>query len=98
MFDPETIKLMQDAPKLDGLKQSDIPKLLTEAYAQIVAARIRLQELQSDDANLAELRGNIEKLNRLAATQEAFVAASPNRENRASAAFVAGSAHHASIL
>lgn len=98
MFDPETIKLMQDAPKLDGLKQSDIPKLLTEAYAQIVAARIRLRELQSDDANLAELRGNIEQLSRLAATQEAFVAASRNRENRASAAFVAGSAHHARIL
>lgn len=98
MFDPDTIRLMESAPELDGLEQSDIPKLLTEAYARIVAMRIRLQELHSEGTGLVELRQNIEQLKRLAATQEAFVAASRNRENRASAAFVAGSAHHASIL
>lgn len=37
-------------------------------------------------------------MRRLAFTHEAFVSASPNRANRASAAFVSGAAHHISLL
>ncbi|MBR9653583.1 DEAD/DEAH box helicase [Thalassovita aquimarina] len=98
MFDPVTLQLMSGAPELDGINQADIPKLLTEAYAQIVAARIRLKDFGGQDPDLEALQSNIGLLSRLAATHEAFVATSRDRENRSSAAFVAGSAHHARVL
>ncbi|WP_162529976.1 DEAD/DEAH box helicase [Stappia sp. BW2] len=98
MFDPVTIQLMSDAPELEGLDKADVPKRLTETYAQIVAARIRLNEIGDAEPDLKELQSNIDYLGRLAATQEALVATVRGRENRKSAAFVAGSAHHARVL
>ncbi|MBA8033799.1 DEAD/DEAH box helicase [Citrobacter freundii] len=98
MFDPQTTRLILDAPVLDGLKNSDIPKILTESYAQIVAARIRLRENSDDKLSTKDLEENISKLNRLAATHEALVAASRDKSHRESAAFVAASAHHACML
>lgn len=98
MFDPETIRIISEAPSLDGLDQGEISKILTEAYAQIVSARLRLRELQEAGGDTEELIKNVDILRRLASTQEALVAALGERDNRQSAAFVGASAHHAEIL
>ncbi|WP_313655974.1 DEAD/DEAH box helicase [Pantoea sp.] len=95
MFDPKTKKLLLDAPKLDGLENSDIPRLLTESYAQIISARIRLRDRSINDKNVND---NIEILRRLSSTHEALVATMKDNNHRESAAFVAASAHHACML
>ena len=45
MFDPDTVALMAQAPPLEGLDLTRLPQDLTEVYAEIVTARIRLREL-----------------------------------------------------
>src|SRR5665213_2760909 len=97
MFDPETIGLIQQAPPLEGLDLEALPQLLTNAFATVVAARIRLRTGAPDPAD-AEFEGTLALLNRLAAAQEAYVALLPDRENRAAAAFVAASAHQACMM
>jgi superfamily II DNA/RNA helicase len=82
---------------LEGLDLEELPKRLTEAFADIVSARIRLRGSVTSD--LAEgLATTLHELRRLAATHEAYVALLPERENRAAAAFVAASAHTAFML
>ena len=98
MFDPDTVDLMSQAPSLDGLASERLSQTITEAYAEIVSSRIRMRELQSDDAAESKLPEVIQRMRRLAFTQEALVASSIERENRAAAAFVAASAHHACLL
>jgi superfamily II DNA/RNA helicase len=97
MFDPTTAALIRAAPPLGGLDLENLPKRLTEAFADIVSARIRLRGVSSEDDGdaLAETLG---ELRRLAAAHEAYAALLPDRENRASAAFVAASAHQAISL
>lgn len=97
MFDPETVTLIRQAPPLEGLDLAALPQLLTDAFATVVAARIRLRTGAPDPAG-AEVEGTLALLTRLAAAQEAYVALLPDRENRAAAAFVAGSAHQARRL
>lgn len=98
MYDADTVALISEAPQLSNLNLSDLPQQLTNAYASVVAARIRLQDKQ-DEENLPEDAAEIiTMMKRLAFTQEAFVSASTDRENRAAAAFVAGAAHHVSLL
>jgi hypothetical protein len=41
MFDADTVALIAAAPHLDGLDLTTLPQRLTNAYASIVAARIR---------------------------------------------------------
>jgi hypothetical protein len=94
MFDPETVTLIRQAPPLEGLDLVALPQLLTDAFATVVAARIRLRTGAPDPAG-ADVEGTPAMLARLAAAQEAYVALLPDRENRAAAAFVAGSAHQA---
>jgi hypothetical protein len=98
MFDPETVDLMNRAPELEGLESERISQTITEAYAEIVSSRIRMREIQGGEAAEFELPKVIQKMRRLAFTQEAFVASSIGREDRAAAAFVAASAHHACLL
>lgn len=98
MFDPETVALMNQAPELEGLQNERISQTITEAYAEIVSSRIRMRELQGEEEAEFELPEAIQKMQRLAFTQEALVASSIERENRAAAAFVAASAHHACLL
>jgi hypothetical protein len=93
MFDAETIKLIRSAPPLQGLDLKDLPKQLTRENSTIVLLRMRLRESAGSGALEPELAGVVERLESLAPTQEAFVAATPNRPNRASAAFVAATAH-----
>lgn len=92
MFDPITSALIAASPPLDGLDLEALPKRLTEAFADIVAARIRLRGEEVEEAS-ETLRDTLLEVRRLAAAHEAFVALLPERENRAAAAFVAASAH-----
>ena len=93
MFDAETSELIRSAPPLQGLDLEDLPKQLTREYFTIVSLRMRLRESAGSGALEPELAGIVERLESLAPTQEAFVAATPNRPNRASAAFLAATAH-----
>lgn len=97
MFDPTTAQLIRAAPPLAGLDLDGLPKRLTEAYADIVSARIRLRgsRPEMDDEGLM---ATIAELRRIAAAHETYAALLPNRVNRASAAFVAASANQAISL
>jgi hypothetical protein len=68
-----------------------LPDLLTETFAQIAAARIRLRD--SDEEDPEELASLVEKMRRIACTNEALVSVLPEREDRSAAAFVAATAH-----
>jgi hypothetical protein len=93
MFDPQTVELIRSAPPLEGLELDELPKELTKAYSTIVSLRMRLREIQNEETFEAELGATVRRLESIALTQEAFVASSPDRENRESAAFVAATAH-----
>ena len=43
MFDADTVALIARAPVLEGLDLAALPQRLTDAYASIVAARIRIR-------------------------------------------------------
>ena len=97
MFDPTTAALIRAAPPLEGLDLDNLPKRLTEAFADIVSARIRLRGAPVDAEDEA-LVATVTELRRIAAAHETYAALLPDRENRASAAFVAASAHQAVSL
>ena len=91
MFDPTTADLIRRAPPLEGLDATSLPDRLTDFYASIVTARLRLRSGEDiADEELAELVG---RTRRLAFTNEALVSVSPDRNDRAAAAFVAATAH-----
>jgi hypothetical protein len=98
MFDPTTTALIQSAPPLDGLDLEGLPKRLTEAFADIVSARIRMRGGGGEDEGTEALARTLSELRRLAAAHEAYAALQPDRANRAAAAFVAASAHQAVTL
>lgn len=98
MFDSETIRFIADAPPLDGVDLAALPQELTNAYAAIVAARIRLHEGSDIEPLSRDITALVSKMKRLAFAHEALVAAAGNRPDRAAAAFVAGSAHHVSLM
>lgn len=87
------MELIRSAPPLDGLDLEGLPKELTKAYTQIVSLRMRVRQLMNAETFRAELGEMLHRLESLALTQEAFVAAAPDRANRNSAAFVAATAH-----
>jgi len=91
MYDQDTAALIRSTPPLDDLDREALPDLLTKTFAQIAAARIRLRE--SDDEEPEELIALVEKIRRLAYTNEALVSVLPDREDRSAAAFVAATAH-----
>ena len=98
MFDADTVALIAQAPPLEGLDLSRLPQDLTEVYAEVVTARIRLRELASEGVLPDTIRNSIKTMRRLASAQEAFVSTLPDREDRSAAAFVAASAHHVCML
>jgi superfamily II DNA/RNA helicase len=98
MFDNDTVDLINSAPELEGLDLRSLPRQLTEAYASIVSARIRLREGGDVDEMPTEIAEIIRKMTRLAFSHEAIVSATKDMDNRAAAAFVAGSAHHVILL
>lgn len=91
MYDQDTAALIRATPSLEGLDRKALPDLLTETFAQIAAARIRLRNF--DDENPEELASLVGKMRRLAYTNEALVSVLPEREDRSAAAFVAATAH-----
>ncbi|MCY4559105.1 MAG: DEAD/DEAH box helicase [Chloroflexi bacterium] len=91
MFDPSTAALIRSAPQLDELDRDNLPDQLSATYAKIVTTRLRLRS--GEDVDTDELEKLIADNRRLAFTNEAFVSASPDRDNRAAAAFVAATAH-----
>lgn len=98
MFDPVTVDLIARAPPLDELDLEELPRRFTNAYAEIVAARVRMRGLVDQESRTEALAELIDEMRRLAAAQEAFVATDPARETRASAAFVAGAAHQLCLM
>lgn len=90
MFDPQTTRLIREAPSLRDLDVQQLPQLLTKAYSWLAALRLQVGETSG---NLSQLRRELDELRRLANTYEVLVSALPDRDNRASAAFVAASAH-----
>lgn len=91
MYDRDTATLIRATPSLKGLDRQALPDLLTKTFAQIAAARIRLRD--SDEENPEELASFVEKMRRLAYTNEALVSVLPQREDRSAAAFVAATVH-----
>lgn len=98
MFDPVTVDLIARAPPLDALDLEELPKRFTNAFAEIVAARVRMRGLVDTNSRTDALTKLIGEMRRLAATQEAFVATDPTRDTRAAAAFVAGAAHQLCLM
>jgi len=98
VFDADAVRLIGEAPPLEGLDLAELPQQFTNAYASIVSARIRLRELSTGTALPDELTRLVSTMRRLAFTQEALVSAVRERENRKAAAFVAGSAHHVVLM
>lgn len=97
MFDPITSALIAASPPLEGLDLDALPKRLTEAFADIVAARIRLRGGVEENAS-EKLQETLLEVRRLAAAHEAFVVLLPERQNRAAAAFVAAAAHQVCLV
>jgi superfamily II DNA/RNA helicase len=97
LFDPVTSALIATAPQLEGVNLADLPKEFTRAFADIVAARIRLRETPASGVS-PELAEILIRMRRIAVSNEALVALLPERENRAAAAFVAATAHQAYAL
>ena len=91
MYDQDTAALIRATPSLEDLDRQALPDLLTETFAQIAAARIRLRD--SGEEKPAELANLVEKMRRLAYTNEALISVLPEREDRSAAAFVAATAH-----
>ena len=81
MFDRATAALIQSTPELDRLDRESLPETLTLAFAQIVAARLRLNS--SDVERTDSLSEIVDEVARLAVTNEALVSVAPDRENRA---------------
>lgn len=98
MFDPVTIDLISSAPQLDSLELEELPQRFTNAYAEIVAARVRYHGAIDTKEKNEKLEELLEEMRRLAATQELLVTSSPERVDRAAAAFVAGTAHQLCMM
>ncbi|TBZ35723.1 DEAD/DEAH box helicase [Rhizobium leguminosarum bv. viciae] len=97
MFDPITSAIIASAPALSGLDLDDLPKRLTQAFSEIVAARIELRGQRRDEPPEALVQ-TIREMQRLASAHESYVALLPDRDNRSAAAFVAASAHQVCLL
>lgn len=97
MFDPVTSSLIATAPPLEGVDLNELPKEFTHAFADIVAARIRMRENPGTRLS-SELVDSLVRMRRIAATHEALVALLPERDNRGAAAFVAATAYQTYAL
>lgn len=90
MYDESTASLIRSAPELPGLDRERLPEHLSQAFAEIVSARIALRDAETPSGDISE---TISFARKLAATNEALVTTRPERDNRRAASFVAASAH-----
>ncbi|BCN39852.1 hypothetical protein ALDI51_31710 [Alicycliphilus denitrificans] len=101
MFDDPTSELIRSAPELSGLDPSSLPKALTKAYAEIVAVRLRVRKMADGASNavdlLETLRPELERLRKIAFTQEAIASVNPEGPQRRGAAFLAATAHYVTL-
>lgn len=101
MFDDPTSELIRSAPELSGLDSNSLPKTLTKAYAEIVAVRLRLRKMEDGTSNAADLlenlRPELERLRKIAFTQEAIASVNPEGLQRRGAAFLAATAHYVTL-
>lgn len=101
MFDEPTSELIRSAPPLSGLDPETLPKTLTKAYAEIVAARMRIRSLvqpaEEEDDFIEALHPEIKRLRRIAFTQEAIASINPEGAQRRGAAFLAATAHYVTL-
>ena len=99
MFDADTVALITRAPALQDLDLAALPQRLTNAYASIVAARIRIRRTPTTRPTLPDVTAQtVGAMQRLAFALEGYLSAVPEREDRAAAGFVAGTAHHVALL
>jgi ATP-dependent RNA helicase HelY len=89
MFDATTAALIRQAPAIRGVDPATLPQDLTQAYAELVALRLREGEPGADAAR--ELRHD--RLLKVAAVYEALVDTASDLADRRGAAFVAGTAY-----
>lgn len=101
MFDDPTSELIRSAPELSGLDPDSLPKALTKAFAEIVAVRLRLRKMANGASNAADLlealRPELERLRKIAFTQEAIASVNPEGSQRRGAAFLAATAHYVTL-
>ncbi len=101
MFDDPTSELIRSAPELSGIDPSSLPKALTKVYAEIVAVRLRLRKMADGTSNAADLletlRPELERLRKIAFTQEAIASVNPEGPQRRGAAFLAATAHYVTL-
>lgn len=101
MFDDPTSELIRSAPELSGLDPTSLPKALTKAYAEIVAVRLRLRKMADGTSNAADLletlRPELERLRKIAFTQEAIASVNPEGPQRRGAAFLSATAHYVTL-
>ncbi|WP_144374055.1 DEAD/DEAH box helicase [Vogesella urethralis] len=101
MFDDPTSELLRSAPELSGLDSNSLPKALTKAYAEIVAVRLRLRKMADGTSNavglLESLQPELERLRKIAFTQEAIASVNPEGPRRRGAAFLAATAHYVTL-
>lgn len=62
MFDPVTVDLIARAPPLDTLDLKKLPKQFTNAYAEIVAARVRMRGLVDAESRTEALTELIDEM------------------------------------
>lgn len=101
MFDDPTSELIRSAPELSDLDPNSLPKVLTNAYAQIVAVRLRLRKMANGTTNAADLletlRPELQRLRKIAFAQEAVASVNPEGRQRRGAAFLAATAHYVTL-
>lgn len=91
MFDQETARVIGAAPSLPGLNPETLVDLLTTAYVEIAAARLKIGDgLSVEDRT--ELHGLADRMGRLADIYETEIVLDVQADRRRSIAFVAGSA------
>ena len=101
MFDDPTAELIRSAPELSGLDPNSLPKELTKIYSEIVAVRLRLRKMADGSSNagdlLETLRPELQRLKKIAFTQEAIASVAPEGPRRRGAAFLAATAHYVTL-
>lgn len=100
MFDQFTTELINSAPQLSGIELESLPKALTRAYAEIVAARLRVRSLaqgRTSEYSPEKVVAEIERLRKIAFTQEAIASINPEGSRRRGAAFLAATAHYVTL-
>lgn len=91
MYDSATSILIRSAPHVGGIDPDRLPELLTRCYAEISMVRLRAADGSAEAR--AELVESVNALRALAMGLEIYAALGEEKEDRDSAAFVAGTAH-----